>query len=285
MRAALAIAFPLGTALLLSACLDSAQSPPSRPEGPRLEGPDGSMLEPVDLIYVCGNKFLATNSTPSQVQVEYRVTGTRETGSLTLRPGLGGDPGFSETELETSNAGVVELYHNDVRITRRPNQSLPCGSSAMPASASIVAAGTEATVGKWTAPFTWPNIALHLTLLPNGKVLSWGKFIRGTKTPGQPQVWTPSTSAFAGAPILDWIFCSGHTLLSDGKVLVNGGHISDHHGIPDANLFDPATMTWSAKPSMAWGRWYPTTTALANGEAVTIGGRDQNGLPVKVPEV
>jgi hypothetical protein len=243
------------------------------------------MLEPVDLIYVCGNKFLATNSTPSQVQVEYRVTGTRETGSLTLRPGLGGDPGFSETELETSNAGVVELYHNDVRITRRPNQSLPCGSSAMPASASIVAAGTEATVGKWTAPFTWPNIALHLTLLPNGKVLSWGKFIRGTKTPGQPQVWTPSTSAFAGAPILDWIFCSGHTLLSDGKVLVNGGHISDHHGIPDANLFDPATMTWSAKPSMAWGRWYPTTTALANGEAVTIGGRDQNGLPVKVPEV
>jgi hypothetical protein len=36
---------------------------------------------------------------------------------------------------------------------------------------------------------------------------------------------------------------------------------------------------------MAWGRWYPTTTTLANGEAVTIAGRDQNGLPVKVPEV
>ena len=276
MRAALAIALPLGTALLLNACLDTAQSPPARPEGPRLEGPDGSMLEPVDLIYVCGNKFLATNSTAAELHVQYRVAGTRETGSLTLREGLGGDPGFSETELETTNAGVVELYQNDVRIARRSNRSLPCGTTSM--SAAVVAAGSETTMGRWTAPFSWPIIALHLTLLPNGKVLSWGKF-------RQPQVWNPSSGAFTAVPSPDWIFCSGHTLLSDGKVLVNGGHISDHHGIPDANLFDPGTMTWSSKPPMAKGRWYPTTTSLANGEAVTIAGRDQGGMPVTVPEV
>jgi hypothetical protein len=235
------------------------------------------MLEPVDLIYVCGNKFLATNSTTSPVQVEYRVAGTSETGSLMLREGTGGDPAFSETELETANAGVVELYQDDVRITRRPNGALPCGSSSG-ISASVAASGAETSMGRWTAPFSWPVIGLHLSLLPNGKVLTWGKF-------RQPQVWTPSTGAFTAVPTSDWIFCSGHTLLSDGKVLVNGGHISDHHGIPDANVFDPGTITWSAKPSMAWGRWYPTTTALANGEAVTIAGRDQNGLPVKVPEV
>jgi Domain of unknown function (DUF1929) len=276
MRALHFLALPLSTALLLNACLDSAQSPPSRPEGPAVAGPDGSMLEPVDLIYVCGNKFLATNSTRSPVQVEYRVAGTSETGSLTLRAGLDGDPGISETELETTNAGVVELYQDGARITRRPNGSLPCGSSSV--SASVVASGPESTVGKWSAPFAWPVIGLHLTLLPNGKVLSWGKF-------RTPQVWTPSTGAFTSVPTSDWLFCAGHTLLSDGKVLVNGGHITDHHGIPDANIFDPATLTWSSKPSMAWGRWYPTTTTLANGEAVTIAGRDQQGLPVKVPEV
>jgi hypothetical protein len=66
---------------------------------------------------------------------------------------------------------------------------------------------------------------------------------------------------------------------------VNGGHISDDHGIPDANLFDPSTMAWSARPAMAKGRWYPTTTTLANGELVTIAGRDQNGLVVTAPEV
>jgi hypothetical protein len=234
------------------------------------------MLEPVDLIYVCGNKFLATNLTASPVQVEYRVAGTREIGSLTLREGPGGDPGFSETELETMNAGVVELYQDGIRITRRPNRALPCGSSGM--SASVTAAGTESTIGRWSAPFAWPIIAVHLTLLPNGKVLSWGKF-------RSPQVWNPSTGAFTAVPTTDSLFCSGHTLLSDGKVLVNGGHISDHHGIPDANVFDPWTMTWSSKPSMARGRWYPTTTTLANGEAVTIAGRDQGGVVVTVPEV
>lgn len=36
---------------------------------------------------------------------------------------------------------------------------------------------------------------------------------------------------------------------------------------------------------MAKGRWYPTTTTLANGEAVTIAGRDQSGTVVTVPEV
>ncbi len=275
-RRTLSIVLPLSTALLLNGCLDSGQAPPSRPESPPVAGPDGSMLDPVDLIYVCGNKFLATNSTPSQLQVEYRVAGTRETGTLTLREGTGGDPGFSETELETTNAGVVELYQDGVRITRRPNQSLPCGSSSM--SASVVTSGPESTMGKWTAPFTWPIIGLHLTLLPNGKLLGWGKFT-------EPHVWTPSTGAFTAVPTSDWIFCGGHTLLSDGKVLVAGGHISDHHGLPDANVFDPVTLTWSSKPAMAKGRWYPTTTALGNGEVVTIAGRDQGGLPVTVPEV
>lgn len=45
------------------------------------------MLEPVDLVYICGNKFLATNATRSPVHVTYRVVGTDETGSLTLREG------------------------------------------------------------------------------------------------------------------------------------------------------------------------------------------------------
>lgn len=276
MRSVLPGVFSMAPALLLGACFDGAQSPPSRPDGPPVEAPDGSMLAPLDLVYVCGNKFLATNSTSNQVQVEYRVSGTRETGSLTLREGPGEDPGFSETEVETTNPGVLELYHDGLRVARRPNQALPCGTPV--SSASVAAAGPEATAGKWSAPFPWPIIGLHLHLLRNGNVLSWGKF-------GPPYVWSPSTKAFTAVASPDWIFCSGHTFLADGRLLVNGGHISDDHGIPDANIFDPGTMTWSSKPAMAKGRWYPTTTTLANGEAVTIAGRDQNGLVAKVPEV
>ncbi len=128
------------------------------------------------------------------------------------------------------------------------------------------------------APFPWPIIALHVHLLRNGKVLSWGKF-------GQPYIWDPSSKTFSAVSSPDWIFCSGHAFLPDGRLLVNGGHLSDDHGIPDANIFDPATMSWSTRPPKARGRWYPTTTTVANGEAVTIAGRDQSGQVVTVPEV
>jgi galactose oxidase len=267
----------LGVALLLHGCLDGSQSPPGRPESAPAHDPSGSMLQPVDLVYVCGNKFLATNATRSAVQVEYRVVGSKETGGLTLRGGPGEDPGYSETELETTTPGVVELYQGDVRVAHRANESLPCGSPAISASAAATA-GTEATTGKWSAPFSWPIIGLHLHLLRTGKVLSFGKF-------GDPYVWDPSAKTFTAVPIPDWIFCSGHTFLSDGRLLVNGGHISDDHGLRDANLFDPITLAWSARASMAKGRWYPTTTALANGEAVTIAGRDETGTVVTIPEV
>src|SRR5688572_24454144 len=101
-------------AALLGACHDSTNSPPDRPEPPRDQNaPDGVVLGPVDLVYVCGNKFLATNATRSAVQVTYRVAGTDETGSLTLREGMAEDEGFSETELETTERGVVELYQGD----------------------------------------------------------------------------------------------------------------------------------------------------------------------------
>jgi hypothetical protein len=230
----------------------------------------------VDLVYVCGNKFLVTNATRTPIQVIYRVAGTNESGGLMLPGGPGGDPGFSETELETGNSGVVELYDDDVRVARRSNEGAACGAPAV--AASVAAVGNEATVGKWAAPFKWPIVALHVHLLRNGKVLSWGKF-------GDPYVWDPSLKTFTPVPSPSWLFCSGHAFLPDGRLLVNGGHISDLHGLPDANLFDPATMSWSSRPAMAKGRWYPTTTTMANGEAVTVSGTDQRAAIVSVPEV
>ncbi|HYF40794.1 MAG TPA: galactose oxidase-like domain-containing protein [Gemmatimonadales bacterium] len=259
------------SAIIVTACHDGSQSPP-----PKADVPTGSTPGSLDLLYVCGNKFLVTNSVPRPIQVSYRVSGTTESAQLTLLEAPTEDPGFSETELETTETGTVELFHEDVRVTQRINEGVPCGPAALPAVATL--AGDEATVGKWSAPFSWPVIGLHLHLLRNGKVLSWGKF-------GSPQVWDPATKAFSPVPVGSRVFCSGHAFLSDGRLLVNGGHISDLHGIPDANLFNPATMTWSKGPAMAWGRWYPTTTILGNGEAVTIAGTDQQGRNVTVPEV
>ncbi len=263
---------------ILAACGDDQQSPPQRSGAADEDTPEASNLAPVDLVYVCGNRFLATNS-GSAVQVTYRVSGTGESGSLTLpeRP-ADGDPWFSETEVETTRRGTVELYIENERVTRRRNQGLPCGASAV---SFAVAGVASAEAGTWTAPFAWPNIAVHLTLLPTGKVLSFG-------LSGVPQVWNPASGSFTSAPSPSVIFCSGHSLLADGRVLASGGN-SDPDvgatGIPDNTIFDPVTQTWSRAPPMRYARWYPTNTTLANGDVLILAGRDLAGANVREHEV
>ena len=259
--------------VLLAAC---GQEPPERPEAP--PETEGILSRPFDLIYVCGNKFLATNATPVPVQVSYRVVGSSETGSLTMAPAPATDPDHSETELETVKSGTVELYQDDGRVAHRVNQGLPCGPSA--SSASISALGTEASVGKWSAPFPWPVIGIHLALLPTGKAITWGDG-------GDPQVWDPATGNFTPTTEPAELFCAGQTLLPDGRLLVAGGmfHRTVGLGIPDISIFNPSSSSWSSSTPMRRGRWYPTLTTLPSGDVLIISGLDQTGVLVAEPEV
>src|SRR6266480_2125005 len=61
------------------------------------------------------------------------------------------------------------------------------------------------------------------------------------------------------------------TLLPNGKVLVAGG--SDSNSIlARAELYDPASGTWSATGSLATARAYHTATLLPNGKVLVAGG-------------
>jgi len=135
-----------------------------------------------------------------------------------------------------------------------------------------------AQVGDWSVLRPAPIVQLHVHLLTTGRVLSWGRT-------GPPQIWDPATGAFTAAPAPSWLFCAGHDFLPDGRLLVAGGHISDLHGLPNTNVFDPTTGTWQALPAMAAGRWYPTNTTLPDGEVLTLAGTDTAGINVPVPEV
>jgi len=133
-------------------------------------------------------------------------------------------------------------------------------------------------VGQWSSLRPAPIVQLQLHLLTNGKVLSWGHY-------GTPQVWDPATRTFTAVPSPSLLFCAGHDFLPDGRLLVAGGHITDVHGLPNTNVFDPTTLTWQALPSMAAGRWYPTNTTLPNGEVLTLSGTDTAAVNVRIPEV
>ena len=132
-----------------------------------------------------------------------------------------------------------------------------------------------------------PIVQVHLHLLPNGKVLSWGGPV--SESP-DTYIWDPATGAFTVASTPSELFCAGHSFLPDGRLLVAGGHIMNALGInglglPNTNVFDPVTGVWQALPKMAKGRWYPTNTTLPNGGVLTIAGTDETGASVPVPEL
>ncbi|HKE91318.1 MAG TPA: galactose oxidase-like domain-containing protein [Gemmatimonadales bacterium] len=133
-------------------------------------------------------------------------------------------------------------------------------------------------VGQWSSKWGAPIVQLHAHLLLSGKVLTWGHA-------GVPQVWNPVSGVFKEVPSPSLLFCAGHDWLPDGRLFVAGGHISDLHGLPNANIFDPATETWQAVAPMARGRWYPTNTTLPDGEVLTLAGTDENDSTVLLPEI
>ena len=231
--------------------------------------PAGGGVAPVAVAYVCGNDFDLQSLGPTGLTAGYAVAGTSERGELALPP-RSGEATPSTTRLTTLHRGTLLVSYRNEELASVSNGGLACP----PASVQE----PQATSGEWSAPFDWPVVAVHLHLLPSSQVLSWGRV-------GEPQIWDPATGGFTAAASASRLFCSGHAFLADGRLLVTGGHISDHHGLPDANIFDAPTRRWTTVAPMSRGRWYPTSTTLPDGEVLTLAGRDEDGAEVDIPEV
>ena len=229
---------------------------------------------PVDLTYVCGNRFLVSNAHGVPISVTYRVAGSSEEGTVEVPAAPPDDPAVSEEAFEIRTAGTVQIFLEGKPLVARANGGVPC---APPPPAAAFVTASSAQSGEWSAPFNWPIVGVHMILLPNRRVLSFGR----TAT---PLVFDPLTGGFTLVPSSTWLFCAGHTLLSDGRVLLAGGHISDNHGRPNITYFSGAN-TWTSGTPMARGRWYPTTTTMGNGDVVIMAGRDEGGIVVPIPEV
>ena len=145
--------------------------------------------------------------------------------------------------------------------------------------AVTAAAPAAALKGKWSAPFVTPVVAIHLHLLPTGKVLLWGHR-------GESRLWDPANPGAGFSEIAKTydFFCSGHTFLADGRLLVTGGTIGGTHGDPRSVLFT-SSGSWVATTAMAQGRYYPTLTTLPNGNVLALSGSDESNVVVGVPEV
>ena len=115
--------------------------------------------------------------------------------------------------------------------------ALGCIATALGRLASIVAicltalpAGANNTVGAWSTVRSWPLIAVHAVLIPDGRVLTYGTSASGQQTAiFIYDVWDPSQGLDAGHTTLPNqtgvdIFCSSQVVLpSGGQVFIAGG--------------------------------------------------------------
>jgi outer membrane protein assembly factor BamB len=168
---------------------------------------------------------------------------------------------------------------------------------AAPAAAPVAAADAQ-TRGVFGAPVTWPIIAIHVVLLPDGRVMSYG-----TDEQGQQgaqfvyDIWNPGLGTDTAAHTMlpnttsTDIFCAGQSLIAgNGEVLIVGGDLTingkRNFSNDSTTIFSPQTNALRTTDHMQYPRWYPSVIALPNGEMLVLGGREAPGpIPVTIPEV
>jgi hypothetical protein len=159
-------------------------------------------------------------------------------------------------------------------------------------------AADPAKVGRWSEPFPLKNVAIHAHLLPTGKILYWGRrkefgsvqFDTLNDHACQTHILDPDTGESretANQPTLQDgtpvnLFCSGHTFLPDGRLMVVGGHLFDSQGVNQSCIYDPATDRWTAEALMNNGRWYPSAITLPDGDVIVLSGSFATG-PLQPP--
>jgi hypothetical protein len=100
-------------------------------------------------------------------------------------------------------------------------------------------------------------------------------------------VYDPVTQTLREGDVDRNVFCGGHSILPDGKVLVTGGtftHDPDR-GIRDTHLFDPATASWTRIEDMIRGRFYPTNVTLGDGRVLVMSGINEDGNTNPIMEI
>jgi hypothetical protein len=122
--------------------------------------------------------------------------------------------------------------------------------------------------------------------LPDGRVLITGGF----PSVRVAELWDPAVGAFTPAgELVDGRWGHTSTVLSDGRVLVAGGVGVNSGGITSmlfsAELWDPATMTFSATGSPSGGHLDSMARLLADGRVLISGGSLLTAGPSAAPEV
>jgi Domain of unknown function (DUF1929)/Bacterial Ig domain/Glyoxal oxidase N-terminus/Kelch motif len=232
--------------------------------------PSVSMTSPAPNATVSGQTTVSASATDpynSILGVQFLLDGSNLGAEVTSAP-------YSLTWDTTSLSGthtLAAIAYNSAGLN----------ATSAPITVTVNNSGNGAVVGSWSSPVTLPTVAVNLVLLKNNKILFY-------EDGSSVTVWDYINNIFTSAPISVDLFCSGHAVMADGRVLVVGGYSGSSNpiGIANAEIFDPNTNIWTTVPSMAYRRWYPTATTLSDGRVlVTAGWQTSNHSNAGIPEI
>jgi hypothetical protein len=141
--------------------------------------------------------------------------------------------------------------------------------------------------GAWspTGSMNTSRFSQTATLLRDGNVLVTGG---GATATGSAELYSPATGKWTLTGNLNTNrYGATATLLNNGEVLVAGGNAENgtYDALTSAELYNPATGTWSPTGSMSTPRESQTATLLANGDVLVAGGLTSTAEPVASAEL
>jgi hypothetical protein len=222
-----------------------------------------------------------TNTTPPTVSMTAPASGATVAGKTTLAADASDPVAVAGVQFlldgsplgaEVTSAPYTLIWDttttsdgsHTLEARARDSAGLSTVSSAIPV--TVQNSSNLSVVGQWSSVYSLPAVAVNLVLLKNNKVLFYQDGASAT-------VWDYANNSFNSVPISVDLFCSGHALLADGRVMVVGGYGSSNPiGLANAEIFDPAADTWTPVPNMQYRRWYPTATTLSDGRILVTAG-------------
>jgi galactose oxidase len=210
--------------------------------------------------------------------------------------GSGGGGGATATPAPSAAAADDNSGLTPSQIALKTTITTP-PSDVLISSIDLSTAPSDADVkGMWGPVVPWQFVALHASLLPTGKVLTYGSStVPVTNDPAYPSglrdvqngilfdVWDPTAGLTAGhvisqpSPAFD-SFCSSSKLMPDGTLMIAGGN-GTPYGINGTD--ESSTHAWNpttnqlvalANGTLHSPRWYNTLVKMVDGSIVTLGG-------------
>jgi Galactose oxidase, central domain len=209
------------------------------------------------------------------------MTATRFSHTATL---LANGPAATNGKvlITGGSSGLADLStHNSRTAPRHANGKAPSTDDSSTSGDLASAELFDPATGTFTATGSMIELRSEhtATLLANGKVL----LACGTAD-NVAELYDPATGTFTatGSLIVGGRWGCTATLLNDGTVLIAGGRDAENVFFADplnsAEIFDPATGTFTATGQMTDWRYSHTATLLNNGQVLLAGGTNGNSL-------